>query len=73
MKKSDIAMIILVASVSVMVAYFVVNSLPFFAVNDADTIVPHIEAINPDITPPDPLVFNQDAINPTIQAVIGSE
>lgn len=73
MKSSDIAMIILIASLSVTISFFVVRSIPFFQVQEQDAIVQQIELIRPDITSPDPEVFNKDAINPTIPALIGSD
>lgn len=71
MKKSDIAMIILIASLSVMVAFAVANSLPFLKVDRAGAKVQTIEEIDSGITDPDPTVFNNNAINPTIRSVIG--
>ncbi len=71
MKKSDIAMIILIASVSVMVAFAIANSLPFLKVNKEDAKVYTIEKIDSEVAYPDPAVFNEKAINPTIQSVIG--
>lgn len=71
MKKSDIAMIILIASVSIMVAFTVANSLPFLKVNDEGVEVYTIDPIESEVEEPDANVFNKDAINPTIQSVIG--
>lgn len=73
MKTSDIAMIILIASLSVMVSFFVVNSLPFFTISEADITVPEIESIEPTIADPDVTVFNGEAINPTVQVLIGGD
>lgn len=71
MKKSDIAMIILIASASVMISFFIVNSLPFFQVQDSGVEVPTIEAISEEVAEPDIDVFNSQAINPTVPTVIG--
>lgn len=71
MKKSDIAMIVLIASVSVMVAFTVANSLPFLKVDDTGVEVDVIDEIDSTVTDPDPAVFNDKAINPTIKSVIG--
>lgn len=78
MKSSDIAMLVLIASVSVMVSFFVVNSLPFFKVSDAERVVPQIDSISAEHEPVDPAVFNPkepspSAINPTVQTIIGSD
>lgn len=74
MKSSDIAMIILIASLSVMVAFFIANSLPFLKVDTQNATVKTIEAIPDGIVQtdqPDPAVFNSKAINPTVKTVIG--
>lgn len=71
MKKSDLAMIILIASASVMIAFFVVRAIPFFSAPDEGAEVPAIERISENLESPDPTVFNREAINPTVQSVIG--
>jgi hypothetical protein len=73
MKKSDIAMIILIASVSVMVAYFVVGAIPIFQASAEPKTVKTIERYSSDVTDPDPAVFNKDAINPTVDVTIGDD
>ena len=60
-----------------MVSFFIVNSLPFFKVSDAERIVPQIESISSEHEPVNPDVFNPQepeasAINPTVQTIIGS-
>jgi hypothetical protein len=70
MKKSDIAMIILIASVSVMVAYFAGNAILGNRRNDAvkvKTAVPISSTVNE----PDPAIFNSKSINPTVEVIIG--
>ena len=74
MKNSDIAMIVLIASVSVMVAFFTARAIPFFQVDEQNTTVPTIESIPEGISEeiqPSPTVFNDDAINPTVKTIIG--
>lgn len=71
MKKSDIAMIILIASVSVMVAIFAANSIPFLKVDPKGVKVKTITEISPDVDEPDKSIFNANAINPTVKTVIG--
>lgn len=76
MKNSDIAMIVLIASFSVMVAFFVANSLPFLKVDTQNAKVQTIEEIPNGISPenqPDPDIFNSKAINPTVKTVIGKD
>lgn len=71
MKKTDIAMIILIASVSVLVAYFVVNSLPIFKEANQPQQVPVAEAISSETNEVDQTIFNEQAINPTVEVIIG--
>lgn len=71
MKKSDIAMIILIASISIIAAYFIVKSLPVFQSTNKPKEVSTFEQIMPDVAEPDPEVFNADAINPTVEVFIG--
>lgn len=70
MKKSDIAMIILIASVSVLAAYFAANALLGGSKNRSAT-VKTIDPITSNVTQPDPAVFNKKAINPTVEVIIG--
>lgn len=70
MKKSDIAMIILIASVSVLVTYFVAKGI--FGNNATQAVeVKTIDPISSTIVQPDPAVFNANAINPTVEVTIG--
>ena len=66
-------MIILIASISVLAAYFVAKSIPFF--NDAQKPVKIkvAEPITSDISEVDKTVFNKDAINPTVEVIIGND
>lgn len=71
MKKSDIAMIILIASISMVVAYFVVKSIPLFQGTNEPKKVSTFQQISSDVDDPDPDVFNDGAINPTVEVFIG--
>lgn len=71
MKKSDIAMIILIASFSIMLAFIIANQLPFLKPPDKGQKVKTTEEISVTVEKPDPKVFNASAINPTVQTVIG--
>ena len=71
MKKNDIAMIILIAGISVALAFVVANQLTFLKPPDKGESVKTIEVIEPTIEEPDKTVFNGNAINPTVQTVIG--
>lgn len=72
MKKSDVAMIILIASISVMVAYFAAKAI----IGDTATqsqVVKTTDEITTNIDKPDSGVFNSKAINPTVQVIIGDQ
>ncbi len=72
MKKSDIAMIILIASVSMMAAFAIANNVSILKVSDKGETVSTIEEISPEVvSKPSTTVFNKDAINPTVKTVIG--
>lgn len=69
MKKTDIAMIIFIASVSMLIAYFVGSSI-FSGMTTEGERVKTIEAITSTVDSPSEDVFNKDAINPTIEVQI---
>jgi hypothetical protein len=71
MKKSDIAMIILIASMTALVAFAIGNRIPALKPDTKGVKVPVATKIQSDVEEPDPTVFNQNAINPTVQTVIG--
>lgn len=70
MKKSDIAMLVLIASVSMGVAYFVAGAL-LKSPNEQTVKVKQVTMISPDIELPSSATFNKDAINPTVEVIIG--
>lgn len=69
MKKTDIAMIILIASVSVIVAYFLAKAV-LGGVYSGKATVQTIDKIETAIVEPSPDIFNKEAINPAIQIQI---
>jgi hypothetical protein len=69
MKKTDIAMIVLIACVSVLIAFFVAKSI-FGDVYNGSAKVKTIEAIDAAIVEPSPEIFNKTAINPAVQVQI---
>lgn len=71
MKSTDIAMIILIASVSVGVAFAVVSAIPGLKQSDELTKVKTIEPYTSDLEEPDEKMFNSNAINPTVDVTIG--
>ena len=71
MKKTDIAMIILIASISVVVAFFVASSIPFLQMPQRGAKVETVEKLSDTIDEPDSAVFNKEAINPAVETIIG--
>lgn len=71
MKKSDIAMIILIVSFSVMISYFVASSIPGLKDATKPVKVKTAEKYTSEIPPLDKRVFSDKAINPTVQVTIG--
>ncbi len=70
MKKSDIAALILIASISVLVAYFIADAV-IGKPSSASVRVKTIAPITADVQTPDKTIFNRDAINPTVEVEIG--
>ena len=73
MKKTDIAMIILIASVSVFMSYIIIKSLPFFEAANKPQTVPVAKKVDSSVAEVDSTVLNDQAINPTVEVVIGSK
>lgn len=69
MKKTDIAMIVLIATASVLIAFFVTQAILGDAAEE-DVTVKTIDKIESSITPPDPTIFNSNAINPAVEVQI---
>lgn len=74
MKKSDIAMIILIASAGVLIAYFASQAIPGLKhdKNHTEQVV-SADEISPELPEVDTRVFSKDAINPTVEIIIGNE
>lgn len=71
MKKSDIAMIILIASISILVAYFGAKAI-IGDVGSQSVKVKTTDKITTTIEQPDTSIFNTSAINPTVEVIIGN-
>ena len=65
-------MIILIASISILVAYFVAKAVIGDVQNESVT-VKTADPISTEVEKPDPSVFNSDAINPTVEVIIGGD
>lgn len=70
MKRTDIAMIILIASMSMLVSYFTAKAILGDSQSEA-VMVKTADPISPDVADPDERIFNKDAINPTVEVFIG--
>jgi hypothetical protein len=73
MKKTDIAMIILIAGVGVLVAYFVATNISFLKLPEKGVEVQTIQEITSDVQEPNKKIFNAEAINPTVEVVVGGD
>ncbi len=71
MKKTDIAMIILIAGVGILVAYFIAVNIPFLKIPEQGVEVQTVDPIRSEISEPSKSVFNAEAINPTVEIVVG--
>jgi hypothetical protein len=72
MKRSEIAAIIAIAATSMTIAYFAANA--FIGKPSSTTVKVRTTApISAEVDQPDSKVFNKDAINPTVEVVIGNE
>jgi len=69
MKKTDIAMIVLIASVSILIAFFVTRALFGGSANEPVEIKT-IERIDPSLDEVNSSVFNDNAINPAVEVQI---
>lgn len=72
MKRTDIAAIVLIASVSIAVAYFVANAL-IGTPSSGKVTVKSATPISSNVSQPDKTIFSKDAINPTVEVTIGDE
>ena len=71
MKRSDIATIATIALISMIAAYLLTSMFlgkSNSGIVKVDTMVP----VTSEIAEPDPTVFNKDAINPTVEVIIGN-
>jgi hypothetical protein len=72
MKKSDIAMIVLIASIFILIAFFATKAI--FGDSANETVkVKTIESINSTIEEPSTDIFNSNGINPTYRVNVGTE
>lgn len=70
MKKNDIATLILIVSISFMIAWFTASAI-IPAPKKEDQKVDDVVKMSPEVADRDKRVFNPEAINPTIDRSIG--
>lgn len=70
MKQKDIAMLVLITSLSLIVSYFLGNAL-FGGESSRQAQVEKVQPITSEFTQPDAAIFNDDAINLTETIKIG--
>lgn len=71
MKQSDIFTLILIAGIGTLAAFFACNAImgdPDMAKTEFKTLS---SVIRSDLTTPDPEIFNENALNPTIEVYVG--
>lgn len=71
MKKTDIAMIVLISGVGILIAYFIAVNIPFLKIPERGVEVQTMDSIGAEISEPSKSVFNAEAINPTVEIVVG--
>ena len=71
MKNSDIALVILIAAVSIGISYWLGN---MFLGDPSDDVyeIAYVEDVSPDIMEPDIETFNPKGLNPTVEVIIGN-
>jgi uncharacterized protein YabE (DUF348 family) len=71
MKRSDIAIVLLIAAVSVGIAFFIAQTVLGNLTGETQK-VKTIERIETSIEEPNTSIFNQDAINPAVEVQVGA-
>lgn len=71
MKKSDLALIVLVVSISLVASYFILNAFIGQPADNTQT-VEQVEPISAELPEPSKKIFNDKAIDPTVVIEIGN-
>ena len=71
MNKNQIAILVLIVAIAGLASYFTASALLGDKVSKP-VDVEYVEVLSADVVPPDPTVFTQDAINPTVPIAIGT-
>ena len=70
MKNSDIALVVLLAAVSIAISYWLGN-LILGDPNDDTYKITYVDSISSEVAAPDIETFNPAALNPTVEVIIG--
>ena len=70
MKNTDIALVVMIAAVSVAISYFLGNAI-LGDPNDNVTTVEYMEKISDKVEEPDIETYNVSALNPTVEVYVG--
>lgn len=71
MRQSDIITVILIAGIGVFAAFFLCNMI--LGNPDEKTVTfKTVQVVDASLASPDPELFNQDAINPTVEVYVGN-
>ena len=70
MKKSDIAVLAMIVSISLIASYFAGQAV-IGATKQGAAEVETVEAISPEVPEPDARIFHKEAINPAVPIKIG--
>ena len=71
MKKSDIAVLALIVSITLVISFLVVKGI-FGEAQNEKVKVEKVEPISANLVAPSPSIFNRNAINPTVVIQIGN-
>lgn len=71
MKNTEIAMVILLATVSVVLSYFLGNAF-LGDPNDQVKKVDYMDVVSSEVEQPDDETFNPKALNPTVEVYVGN-
>lgn len=66
-------MIILIASGSILISYFIATATPLGSAIEEPVNVKTIERIDTSVSDPDEKIFNSNAINPSVEVQIAPE
>jgi ABC-type cobalt transport system substrate-binding protein len=71
MKKTDVAMIVLIIAVSAGIAYFIASSV-FGGMSEDGAKVQTVDSITGTVEPVDTAIFNETSINPSVEVNISN-